>query len=98
LGNPRAAAAARLLRFSRHIEHKIVRGLDAPLHDPCPIAWLIAPELFEAAPCQVTVETASPLTLGHTAVEFRGAENSPHRWVTRADGQGVFDLLTERLA
>lgn len=98
LGNPRAAAAARLLRFSRHIEHKIVRGLDAPLHDPCPIAWLIAPDLFEAAPCQVTVEAASPLTLGHTAVEFRGAEGSPHRWVTRADGQGVFDLITERLA
>jgi len=98
LGSPRAAAAASLLRFSRHIEHAIVRGLDAPLHDPCPIAWLIAPELFETVPCQVTVETASPLALGHTAVEFRGAAASPHRWVTRADGQGVFDLITARLA
>ncbi|MDB5472035.1 MAG: Nucleoside hydrolase [Caulobacter sp.] len=98
LGNPRAAAAASLLRFSRKIEHEIVRGLDAPLHDPCPIAWLIAPELFETAPCQITVETASPLTLGHTAVEFRDAQDSPHRWVTTANGQGVFDLITERLA
>lgn len=98
LGNPRAAAAAALLRFSRKIEHEIVRGLDAPLHDPCPIAWLIAPELFEAVPCRVAVETASPLTLGHTAVEFRDAAGSPHRWVTRADGEGVFRMITERLA
>lgn len=97
LDNPRAAAAASLLRFSRKIEHEIVRGLDAPLHDPCPIAWLIAPELFEAVPCRVTVETASPLTLGHTAVEFRDAQASPHLWVTTANGQGVFDLITERL-
>ena len=97
LENPRAAAAASLLRFSRRIEHQIVRGLDAPLHDPCPIAWLIAPQLFETAPCQIAVETSSPLTLGHTAVEFRDAAASPHRWVTRADGQGVFDLITERL-
>ncbi len=98
LGSSRADAAASLLRFSRHIEATIVRGIDAPLHDPCPIAWLIAPQLFEDAPCQVTVETASPLTLGHTAVEFRTAETSPHRWATRADGQGVFDLITARLA
>ncbi|MCE3290058.1 MAG: Inosine/uridine-preferring nucleoside hydrolase [Caulobacter sp.] len=98
LASPRAAAAASLLRFSRKIEHEIVRGLDAPLHDPCPIAWLIDEALFETVPCQVTVETASPLTLGHTAVEFRDAQASPHRWVTTADGQGVFDLITARLA
>lgn len=97
-GNPRADAAASLLRFSRRIEHEIVRGLDAPLHDPCPIAWLIAPQLFETAACKISVEIASPLTLGHTAVEFRDADLSPHRWVTRADGEGVFRLITERLA
>jgi purine nucleosidase len=97
LANPRADAAASLLRFSRKIEHEIVRGLDAPLHDPCPIAWLIDPTLFETAPCQIAIETGSPLTLGHTAVEFRDAEASPHRWVTSANGQGVFDLITERL-
>lgn len=98
LGNLRANIAAGLLRFSRRIEHEIVRGLDAPLHDPCPIAWLIAPELFETAACKVSVEIASPLTLGHTAVEFRDADASPHLWVTTVNGQGVFDLLTERLA
>jgi len=98
IGSDAARACATLLRFSRHIEATIVRGADAPLHDPCPIAWLLRPDLFETAPCALTVETASPLTLGHTAVEFRLDEPSAVQWVTRADGQGVFDLLAEALS
>ncbi|MBI1405629.1 MAG: nucleoside hydrolase [Caulobacter sp.] len=95
-----ARACATLLRFSRRIEAEQVRGLDAPLHDPCPIAWLLAPQLFESVPCEIQVETASPLTLGHTAVEFRLADpaSATIHWVTAADSQGVFDLLTRRLA
>jgi purine nucleosidase len=98
IGTAPAKACATLLRFSRHIEHSIVRGLDAPLHDPCPIAWLLKPELFETVPCALTVETTSGLTLGHTAVEFRLTGPSPIQWVTRADGQGVFDLITQALS
>jgi purine nucleosidase len=97
LGSPRAAAAARLLRFSREVERQVVRGLDAPLHDPCPIAWLIRPSLFELRACRLDVETGSPLTLGHTAVEFRAPEPNA-RWAVRADADGLFALLTERLA
>jgi purine nucleosidase len=97
IGNARAAAAARLLRFSREVEREVVRGLDAPLHDPCTIAWLLRPSLFELAPCRLEVETASPLTLGHTAVEFRSAAPNA-RWATRADADGLFALLAERLA
>ncbi len=100
IDTPAARATATLLRFSRRIEAELVRGIDAPLHDPCPIAFLLAPELFETVPCQLTVETASELTLGHTAVEFRLAApaTATIRWVTRADGQGVFDLITRRLS
>jgi inosine-uridine nucleoside N-ribohydrolase len=46
------------------------------------------------------VESNSPLTLGHTAVESRpvaGRERNV-RWATRADGAAVFELLTQRLA
>lgn len=95
-----ARACATLLRFSRRIEAEQVRGLDAPLHDPCPIAWLLAPDLFETVPCEIQVETASPLTLGHTAVEFRLSDPAAAkiRWVVAADAQGVFDLITRRLA
>lgn len=97
LGTPAAAMAAAMLRFSRGVERELVGGNDAPLHDPCPIAWLLRPELFELKPCRIEVETKSALTLGHTAVEFR-SDRPNAQWAVRADEQGVFDLLTGRLA
>lgn len=97
LGTPAGAMAAAMLRFSRRVERDVVRGTDAPLHDPCPIAWLLRPALFELKPCRIEVETTSPLTMGHTAVEFRSAQPNA-RWAVSADADGVFALLTERLA
>ena len=97
LGTPAAAMAAAMLSFSRDVERDVVGGLDAPLHDPCTIAWLLRPALFQLKPCRIEVETASPLTLGHTAVEFR-SDRPNALWAVRANGQGVFDLITERLA
>ena len=93
-----ARTASRLLRFSQGIERDIVGGDAAPLHDPCTVAWLLRPELFTLSPCRIAVETDSVLTRGHTAVEFRvEAATARHHWATAADGQGVFDLLSERL-
>ena len=56
--------------------------------------------LFRLQPCHVDVETGSPLTLGHTAVEFRAVAGRPQNvlWATGADGDGVFRLLGETLA
>ena len=86
--------AASMMRFSQRVEKTIV-GWDAPpVHDPCTVAWLMAPELFTLKPCDIRVETQSDLTRGHTAVEFRVAAGR-HRWAVAADGQGVFDLITE---
>ena len=97
-GTASAGAAASMLRFSQRVEREIV-GWDAPpLHDPCPVAWLLKPELFALKPCRIDVETRSDLTRGHTAVEFRvdpAAAN--HVWATRADADGVFALIAERL-
>jgi len=98
VGGERAKTAAGLLRFSQSIERDIVGWDAAPLHDPCTVAWLLRPELFRLAPCRIAVETESELTRGHTAVEFRvDAATARHHWATWADGQGVFDLLGQRL-
>lgn len=100
LGSAQARAAADLLEFSAALEWNAATGQGAPLHDPCTIAWLLAPELFELQPVYLDVESNSPLTLGHTAVESRpvaGRERNV-RWATRADGAAVFELLTQRLA
>jgi len=93
-----ARATAALLRFSQRVEREANGAEAPPLHDPCPIAWLLKPELFTLKPCRIEVETASELTRGHTAVEFRvDPATARHRWATAADGQGVFDLLTDTL-
>ena len=97
-----ARATASMLRFSQRVEREIVgwptSDWGAPLHDPCPIAWLIRPELFQTRPCRIEVETASDLTRGHTAVEFRvDPATARHRWAVAADAQGVFDLIVETL-
>ena len=98
IDTPPARAVANLLTFSSDVERDLASGGGAPLHDPATIAWLLAPDLFRARPCVIEVETSSPLTLGHTAVEFRGAAASSTLWVTDADADGVFALLTARLA
>jgi len=99
VGTPRSDTAAAMLRFSQRVERTIVGWDASPLHDPCPVAWLVKPELFALKPCRVRVETESELTRGHTAVEFREAMagSLPHRWAVKADADGVFDLITARL-
>lgn len=97
-----ARATASMLRFSQRVEREVVGwptfDWGAPLHDPCPIAWLIRPGLFETKACRIEVETASDLTRGHTAVEFRvDPATARHRWATAADAQGVFDLIVGKL-
>ena len=99
LGTRRALAAAELLQFSTDLPANGPRELGSPLHDPCPIAWLIAPDAFEFRDCYLDIETQSRLTLGHTAVEFRlQPERAMHvRWGVRADAARIFDLLAARL-
>ena len=97
-GSESARTAASMLRFSQRIEREIVGWEAAPLHDACPIAWLMRPDLFELRPCRIEVETQSELTRGHTAVEFRvDAATARHHWAVKADGQGVFDLIAATL-
>ncbi|MEY3465797.1 MAG: hypothetical protein RL603_1396 [Pseudomonadota bacterium] len=99
LGSSRALAAAQLLQFSTDLPENGPREQGAPLHDPCPIAWLLAPEAFEFRACHIDIETQSKLTLGHTAVEFRPQPGRVMhaRWGVRADAARVFALLEERL-
>lgn len=96
VGTPMADTAASMMRFSQRVERRIV-GWDAPpVHDPCPVAWLLRPDLFELKPCRIEVETQSDLTRGHTAVEFRvDPATAPHRWAVSADADGVFALIGE---
>ena len=72
----------------------------APLHDPCTIAYLIQPDLFEGRFINVEIETKSELTLGMTVADWwrvsGRAENA--MFMGSVDAKGFFVLLTERLA
>jgi purine nucleosidase len=92
-------ACGMLTAFNRHDSRKY--GFEgAPLHDPCTIAWLLEPRMFQAKACNVAVETQSNLTMGHTAVDFWNVSGRPAnaQWVYAVDADAFYDLLTERLA
>lgn len=100
LGNPAAKATAGMLGFfNRHDTAKYgIPG--APLHDPCTVAWLLRPALFKLKSCHVAIEVDSPLTMGHTAVDFWGVtgRQANVQWAHSVDAEGFFALLVERLA
>lgn len=96
---PGRATAGMLDFFNRHDTIKY-GSLGAPLHDPCTVAYLLDPELFEGKFCNLAVETESELTMGHTAVDFwhvtDRAENV--QWIHKVDADGFYALLVERLS
>ncbi|HXP05122.1 MAG TPA: nucleoside hydrolase [Stellaceae bacterium] len=91
IGTPVAAAVAELLRPTGDMP-------DA-LHDPCVIAYLLAPELFKGSRVNVAIECESPLTLGMTVVDWRGVSGRPANATVlhTVDADGVYALLTERI-
>ena len=100
LDNPVAEATAGMLSFFHRYDSKKYGSEGAPLHDPCTIAWLLKPELFRTRECNVSVETQSELTLGHTAVDFWRVTDRPHNadWAYEVDADGFYTLLCDRLA
>jgi purine nucleosidase len=100
VGNPVATATAGMLGFFHRYDTKKYGSEGSPLHDPCPVAWLLSPELFRTRRCNLSVETESTLTLGHTAVDFWHVTDRPPNvdWAWDVDAGGFYDLLIERLA
>ncbi|MFB2532289.1 nucleoside hydrolase [Paracoccus sp. p4-l81] len=71
----------------------------APLHDPCTIAWLLRPDLFEGRHINIEIETESPLTRGMTVADWWGVTGrAPNALFIRdIDAKGFYALLTERI-
>ena len=99
LDNPVADAVCGMLEFFSRFDSKKYGSDGSPLHDPCTVAWLLQPGIFEGKTCNVAVETQSPLTLGHTAVDFWHVTDRPHNvtWMYHADADAFYGLLVERL-
>jgi len=100
LGNPVATATADMLSFFDRYDTVKYASKGAPLHDPCTVAWLLRPDLFTGKDCNISIETQSELTMGHTAVDFWHVTDRPVNatWIHAVDAPGFYDLLIERLA
>lgn len=72
----------------------------APLHDPCTIAYLIEPQLFQGRHINVEIETQSPLTLGMTVADWWRVTDRPANamFMKDIDASGFYALLAARLA
>ena len=98
-GEPARRLASLLRPYGGGSERRFGPGR-VPLHDPCTVAWLLRPQLFEAQSVPVAVETEGTHTLGATVVDWWGVTGQPANadWVTKAAGEAVLDLLIERIA
>lgn len=93
-------AVAAWLEFFERFDVAKYGSAGGPLHDPCVIAWLVAPALFSGRFVNVEIETGSALTLGMTVVDWWGvAGRAPNALVLRhIDADGFYALLAQRLA
>ncbi|MNU94593.1 Pyrimidine-specific ribonucleoside hydrolase RihA [compost metagenome] len=98
--NPVAQCVADLLDFFMIYHRDPKWGFaGAPLHDPCTIAWLLAPALFHGQDCWVGIETQGRHTVGMTVVDRYGLTGRPAnaRVLLGLDRVGFIDLLVGRL-
>lgn len=99
LGTRVGSATADMLEFFERFDEAKYDTDGGPLHDPCVIAYLLKPELFKGRHCNVSVETASELTMGMTVVDWWGVTKRPKNALVMRDidHDGFFALLVERL-
>jgi purine nucleosidase len=99
IGNRPAVALVEMLEFFERFDVEKYGSDGGPLHDPTVIAYLLKPELFAGRDCNVEIETASPLTVGMTVVDWWQVTGRRHnaRVMKDVDADGFFALLTERV-
>jgi purine nucleosidase len=100
LGTPVGRAVAGWTDFFERFDKAKYGGAGAPLHDPCVIAYLLAPELFAGRFVNVVIETRGEYTRGMTVADWwRVSGRAPNATFLREiDAEAFFRLLTQRLA
>lgn len=99
IANRPATALVEMLEFFERFDVEKYGSDGGPLHDPTVIAYLLKPELFAGRDCNVEIETASPLTVGMTVIDWWQVTGRKHnaRVMKDVDADGFFALLTERV-
>jgi purine nucleosidase len=96
-----AVVAAAETPIATAVAELLAPGAGEPraLHDPCVIAYLLAPELFAGSRVNVAIECESALTFGMSVVDWRGVSGRPANAhvLHSIDPDAFFSLLGDRL-
>ena len=100
IGTPVGRACHGMLSFYRRHDMSKYGTDGGPLHDPCVIAYLLAPEIFDGKHVAVEVEISSEKTMGTTLADWWGVTGAPPNCtvMNAIDDAAFYDLLIERIA
>ena len=100
IGNACGVATCQMLTFSEGFDIRKYEWDGAPLHDPCAIAYLLAPQLFAGRQVNVCVETGNGLTAGMSVVDWWRVTDRPANslFLRGVNVPAFYNLLTARLA
>ena len=100
INSPVGDAVAKWTNFFERFDKEKYGSKGAPLHDPCVIAYLIEPNIFDGRYVNVEIETSSELTRGMTVADWwKVTDREPNAmFIGGLDSDRFFDLLVERLS
>ncbi|MFI0395273.1 nucleoside hydrolase [Paracoccus jiaweipingae] len=92
-------AVAGWMGFYERFDRDKYGSSGGPLHDPCTIAWLIAPQMFFGRHINLEVETEGRFTTGMTVADWWGVSGrAPNcHFMRDLDATAFFALLSGRL-
>ncbi|NUV00422.1 uridine nucleosidase [Marinitoga sp. 1154] len=86
-----------LLEFFHQTYYDVFKIKGAPLHDPCTIAYLINPDIFDFEEYYAQVETKGELTYGETVVDYWHLKEPNSKWALNINREKFIELLFENL-
>ncbi|MBT4777808.1 MAG: nucleoside hydrolase [Rhodobacteraceae bacterium] len=100
INSPVGDAVAKWTNFFERFDKEKYGSKGAPLHDPCVIAYLIEPNIFDGRYVNVEIETGSELTRGMTVADWwKVTDRGPNAmFIGGLDADRFFNLLVERLS
>lgn len=87
------------LSFYGQFDRKKYGTPGGPLHDPCVVAWLLRPDLFQGKRVHAAIELESRLVPGMTVLDWWGTTGqAPNALVmNQGDAEGFYELLISRV-
>ncbi|WP_077329581.1 nucleoside hydrolase [Virgibacillus siamensis] len=96
IDNPVATAVSEMLTFYMNAYQGLPGFTGAAIHDPCPVAYLIDPFIFEMEKVHVDVETKGEFTYGMTCIT-KGVSDTNTNFACKLHQKKFWDLFYRAL-